>query len=64
MDALQRAVPIPQLKIEMRRALERRILPQSLPLAAAQSGRNERAYQRPLRVAHIARITKAAAING
>lgn len=33
-DALQRAIPIPQLKIEMRRALRRQIFWQSLPLAA------------------------------
>jgi hypothetical protein len=32
-DTLQRAVPIPQLKIEMRRALRRQIFRQSLPLA-------------------------------
>src|SRR5271154_6992909 len=34
MDALQRAVPIPQAKVVVRRALRRQILGQSLPLAA------------------------------
>jgi hypothetical protein len=32
-DTLQRAVPIPQLKIEMRRALRRQIFRQSLPFS-------------------------------
>jgi hypothetical protein len=34
MDTVQRAIPIPQLKIEMRRAFRRQIFRQSLPLAA------------------------------
>ena len=39
MDALQRAVPVPQHEIVMRRALRRQVLRQRLPLAAGGTAR-------------------------
>ena len=59
MDALQRAVPVPQHEVVVRRALRRQILRQRLPLAAGR----EHVEDRVQNLAHI-HVARSAAAPG
>jgi len=59
-DALQRAVPIPQHEVGMGRALGRQVLGQRLPLAA----RGEHIENRVENLPHVDRSLTTAALGG
>ena len=62
MDAIQRAIPVPQAKVIMHGASGRQLLGQRGPFAAGLVRRDQRLDMRPLLIGQIARIAQLVAV--